>query len=343
MFTFKKNKDSLAVAKITGGKLKNKIIYINPKDEDNSTTTNVVVKKSSINKTNLWCPYCYKPFSRRDALMRHLETSCRKREYQAYIKENIPFHVDNYLNEKFGLDSESDSENDDSEDEYKTKINTNKSFNELTLPSGKFQALPNFDRREIVYISGAQGSGKSYYAAQYLKEFVKMFPDKKIYLFSRVEDDEAFRGIEMIRYPLDETFLEHTIDCKKELKNSMCVFDDIDSIQNKKISEAVLKLRDDVIMSGRDQTNGGQDIYCIVTNHQTTDYRETRDILCNATSITLFCKNGGNLYGANRCLKYYCGLDKKQSDKIFKLNSRWVTIYRNYPNYVISENKIYKL
>jgi hypothetical protein len=342
MFTFKKNKYNLAIAKIEKkddkSKKKNKrILYLDIKNIDGKSSKNMEEDDIKEDDTyRLICCHCLKRFSRPDYVKRHQKYSCKMNQF-----ENI---IDNHLKKILNLEKEDESDSNSENEETIIKAKE-KSFNEHTLIKKEiFIPLPNFDKREVVYIAGGQDSGKSYYASEYIKEFEKMFPDKKIYLFSRVNEDEAFSKIKRIkRIKLDEEFLNNITDCKKDLYNSICIFDDIDSIIDKRISDAIKKLRDDVIMSGRDQTNGKGDIYCIVTNHQTTDYRSTRDILANATSVTIFPQNRGNIYGANRCLKYYCGLNKEQIDKIYSLDSRWVTIYRNRPNYVISEKKIYKL
>ena len=170
-----------------------------------------------------------------------------------------------------------------------------------------------------------------------------MFPDKTINIFSRVENDENLDKIKGIRrFKLDKLFYEDPIDCKKELMNSICIFDDVDSIQDSKISNAVEKLQNDILLCGRDQKNEGNDIYIICTSHQVTDYKKTRQILNEATNIIIFPKSTG-VYGIRRGLKYYVGLDNKQIETIIEEPSRWVNIKKRFPMYVMTENKVYSL
>lgn len=51
---------------------------------------------------------------------------------------------------------------------------------EITLKDGELQIIPNPNaEREQLYISAPTGSGKSYFAAQYMEEWKNMFPDFK--------------------------------------------------------------------------------------------------------------------------------------------------------------------
>lgn len=70
-----------------------------------------------------------------------------------------------------------------------------------------------------------------------------------------------------------------------------------------------------------------------------SNYRSTRQILNEATSITFFPKSSGT-YHIKNYLKTYAGLDKSQIQKILKISSRWITIYRTYPSYIVWEHGI---
>ena len=77
----------------------------------------------------------------------------------------------------------------------------------------------------------------------------------------------------------------------------------------------------------------------IFTSHLSCAGNETKLILCEAHSITIFPKNAGN-----RSLKYlldsYFGLDKYQINYIKNAkNSRWITIIKTYPSVLISEKE----
>lgn len=212
----------------------------------------------------------------------------------------------------------------------------NKYYKNIELSDGKLMQLPNKDTREINYICGPSGSGKSTYTAKYINEFVDMFPKHKIFLFSKVDDDDAFNDVDILKIDLDESLYEDPIDVD-ELKNSLTIFDDIATIKDKNILNAVIDLQNDILETGRHKN-----IYVCSTNHQLSNYKQTRTLLNESHNITFFPSSGATYY-IKEFLKKYMGLSKEQIDKIFNLKSRWVTIHRNYPMYVIYERGIYML
>jgi ABC-type dipeptide/oligopeptide/nickel transport system ATPase component len=64
------------------------------------------------------------------------------------------------------------------------KIDKNEiGFEDLNLSEGfQFQIIPDMNKeREILYIAGSSGSGKSYFCKEYLKEYIKLHPKKLKY------------------------------------------------------------------------------------------------------------------------------------------------------------------
>ena len=53
--------------------------------------------------------------------------------------------------------------------------------------------------RQILYVSGASGSGKSYYASSYIKEYVKMFPKNDVFVVSSVDKDKQLDSIKNVK------------------------------------------------------------------------------------------------------------------------------------------------
>ena len=52
--------------------------------------------------------------------------------------------------------------------------------------------LPDLEKRNIVYIAGPSGSGKSYVSAEYCRCYHMFFPNRQIFLFSKKGEDPAF-------------------------------------------------------------------------------------------------------------------------------------------------------
>ena len=203
---------------------------------------------------------------------------------------------------------------------------------------GVIQPLPRFDKTERCYVAGQTECGKTYYVKHYLNQLQKVFPKKKIFIFSDVESDPEIDDLKnLTRFTLDEELLEKEPIKPEIFKESICLFDDIDSIQNPKLLKYVQALRDSILRRGRHE-----DISCIVTSHLLTNYKDTRIILNECNNITIFCRSGSS-YGIKYLLKHYIGLDKKQIQHILDLPSRWVTINKNSPQYVIYEKGVFIL
>lgn len=213
----------------------------------------------------------------------------------------------------------------------------NKSKKELIIyDDGQILPLPNYFKPERTYICGPSDSGKSYYISMYIEQLKKIYPKRDIFLFSDVKEDKVLDNYNPLRISLDEKFLDDEID-SESLKNSIVIFDDIDSISNKKIKQKVSNLRDSLLTRGRHE-----DISVVVTNHSCTNYGFTKVVLNECNSITFFPKSGST-GGIKYMLTKYVGLDNDQIKKIFSLPSRWITIYKHSPMYIIYEKGIYVL
>lgn len=202
---------------------------------------------------------------------------------------------------------------------------------------GQINVLPYFNGTDRCYISGQTMCGKSYWCLKYAKLYEKVHKKNKIYLFTDNTDDDTYDSIKNItKFKLDNKLLEleEPIEPSK-FEDSLCIFDDIDSIQDKKILIYVNNLRDSIVKKGRHNN-----ISCLCTNHLNTDYKNTRILLSQSNLITVYCRSGSS-DGIKYLLKKYGGIDKKVREKILKLPSRWVSISLNHPQYVIYEKGIF--
>jgi hypothetical protein len=79
-------------------------------------------------------------------------------------------------------------------------------------------------------------------------------------------------------------------------------------------------------------------IYCIITSHlvNPNERKDSRTIWNEAHTVTIFPRSG-NRHGMNYALKNYIGLDNKMIDKVLSVPSRWVTIGKQYPMYILHE------
>lgn len=200
----------------------------------------------------------------------------------------------------------------------------------------KFQCIPNPEtERQILYITGRSGSGKSHYTLHYCMEYKRMFPKRNVYLFSALTEDstlDKLQGLQRIK--LTDEFCNEDIT-SEDFKNSMVIFDDTDVISDKKIRNKVNAIMNNILQVGRHHNTS-----CIITTHTACNGKDTKVILNEAHSITIFPNGLGN-----RTMKYlldsYLGLDKEQCKRIKKLESRWVSICKTFPMTIISEKEAY--
>ena len=209
----------------------------------------------------------------------------------------------------------------------------------VSIGGGKIQPLPDMSNIERIFVSGPSGSGKSTYISRYLVEVRKQDPEAEIFVVSRVKNDPAFKHIK------DITYVEITNDLiydplrPEEFANPnghqvYMIVDDIDTINDKKTRESVRSFLHDLLECGRHMK-----INVLYTNHHLTNASKTKTLLNEATRIVVFPKSGAT-YQIRRLLKEYVGLGSKKSNDLMTLNSRWLSISRLYPIYVIHEKGI---
>jgi hypothetical protein len=212
----------------------------------------------------------------------------------------------------------------------------------IDLPNGQiFQQVPNEKepnhklRRRIIYTSGKSGSGKTYYTADYVREYVRQSPKNRILLFSSLESDETLDEIKQVRRVkvktagfVNETF---TID---QFKDTLVIFDDTDCIKDKGITAQINHIADIVLQTGR-HTNTSM----IFTSHLSCAGKSTQLILCESHSIVFF-PSAMTSHALNYLCTTYIGLDKKQVKMIQKDKSRWVTYFKGCPPVLMFKNKM---
>lgn len=205
---------------------------------------------------------------------------------------------------------------------------------DITIFDGEIQPIPRIDSRECIYIAGPSGSGKSTYTANYAKEYMRIFPKNRVIVFSRVERDEVLDKLHPTRILINEELIEDPID-PSELSNSLVIFDDTDTIPDKILKTAITNLKNDLLETGRHE-----DIYVAITSHLISNYRETRTVLNEAHSITLF-PAGGSTYSIKYVLKNYGGMNPAEIQKVITLPSRWITLKKTYPQAIIYNKGAY--
>ncbi len=205
---------------------------------------------------------------------------------------------------------------------------------DFELIDGTIQPLMNIDERSVNYIAGPAGSGKSFYSAQLIKLYQKIYPEKELFIFSRTnaKNDPSLAQLKGSQVEIGEKLLDNPIDIEKQLTGGcILLFDDCGTIQNDKLKKIIEKLMADIMEVGRKMG-----ITIIITNHLVipNEKKFARTVLNEAQMITFFPRSGSSQQ-IRYALKTYFGLTTKQIDDILALNSRWVTVSKNYPMFVL--------
>lgn len=189
-------------------------------------------------------------------------------------------------------------------------------------------------KREVYYIAGQSGSGKSYFARMIAENYKKLYPDREVYLISKLQEDETLDKMKIgkpKRIKLDS--LVEDYPKLEEFKDCMVIFDDFDTL-DAPYDKVVLKLIEDVCIMGR-HTNTS----CLILSHYLTNYKKTRLILNEAHHLVLY-----PLSTSTKAMTYvatnYAGLEPEHI-KEFKRLGRWIMIKKSYPCYIISAQKAF--
>lgn len=197
---------------------------------------------------------------------------------------------------------------------------------EIVLQEGELTTM--FDttlERQVFMIAGMSGSGKSTYTAGLCRTYKKQFPNNKIILFSNKPSDPVFDRLEYVeRIIINEELLIDPITLN-EIQESLVIFDDVEYSAMKDIDKELDRIRDLILQQGRSFK-----VSFIYISHQANNYKQTRTILNECNSVTIF-PSMTTRYSLNYLLNKYFGFDKNQITKIVRLPSRWVTIFKSPP------------
>jgi type IV secretory pathway VirB4 component len=215
-------------------------------------------------------------------------------------------------------------------------------YESIGLEDGKMRMLMDYFSRKVYFIAGPAGSGKTTFAANLIKDYLKMYPDCEFYFISRTigNDDPALKGLKINQIRLDDSLINNPINIEKEIgKRSIFFFDDCNTITDEKLKSYVEKLMYDIMEVGRKLN-----INIIITQHllNSSEKKLGRAIMNELNFMTFFPRSG-SAHSINYCLKTYFGLTKKHIDHILNLPSRSVTISKNYPMYILYDKGIYIL
>ena len=213
-------------------------------------------------------------------------------------------------------------------------------FNSYRDPSVNFSLIPTReeDQRDSIYVCGPSGAGKSTFARSYIINFKKMFPKRPIFIFSKIDQDKAYDDLPIKRIDLEDLVQDDIEDDEniylEKLRDSLCVFDDIDQLTNKEVKKVVESIQSQILELGRHYN-----IYIVSLRHVMLDYKKTRTLLNEANKVVFFQGSKNNII--KQYLGRYCGFSSKEIAKITANKDRWKCINTGYPGYILTEHSIF--
>jgi len=204
----------------------------------------------------------------------------------------------------------------------------------LRIPDDStFQLIPSPDptKREIWYIAGASGSGKSYIARQLAEGYKKLFPSRDVYLISKLNEDSTLDTMKVGKPKrISIQSLVDDYPSVDEFRDCMVIFDDYDTFQGAE-GKTVQTLIDDLAIQGR-HTN--TTMLCLT--HYITNYKKTRLLLNEATHFVIY-PQATSYHALKYLLATHIGMDQDQIKELRKLG-RWISVSKNYPQYLVSQH-----
>jgi energy-coupling factor transporter ATP-binding protein EcfA2 len=205
--------------------------------------------------------------------------------------------------------------------------------------NNEFHLMPRNDgERELIYITGSSGCGKTTFIKNYCELYHKIYPKSPIYLFSEKLEDPSIDILKYInRIIIDENINEIAeIPLENYLPNTLLLFDDYDDLQKQYLTP-IQNLISRVLKLGRQYK-----ISAMIVSHliNPTKNREFNRNILMEVQKTIFFKND-NTYGNKYYLKTYGGMDKKQIDNVLSKDTRYIIFNNRYPNYFITKKEIF--
>lgn len=199
--------------------------------------------------------------------------------------------------------------------------------------NGYIQPLPPSESFRMG-VFGPSGVGKSYFIGKFIEEYHKLYKKNFVYIFCPILDDPAYPKEDYVKYVrIEDSIVEHPLNVL-EFTHSLCIFDDIEGITNKKHQIAVQVFRDECYQIGRKQF-----ISTIAVHHVILAGKLTQIIHNESDYTVMFPKS--NFSAIKNMVTRYYGFAKDQVEYIRNVKSRWIFIRRSYPTCIVSEQDIH--
>lgn len=301
--SFDKTKGAKPIACVKGGDFAGKVLFLHEDDHKGTKPKNEISANNYTNELRT-----LKPNERVQLINRLSEARSKGLEPDQIIGEGA---LGKQIYERILAD-----------DAKSTKIELNDTSSFSILPS------PDPQKREVFYIAGASGSGKSHIAKGIAELYKQLHPNREVYLISKLQEDST---LDSMKPPPKRINIQTLIDDYPDLdefKDCCIIFDDYDTFVGP-AEKVVQKLIDDLATMGR-HTN--TTMLCL--SHYLTNYKKTRLLLNEATHLIVY-PMATSFHALGYLLKTHLGMSKEDCRELKKLG-RWVCLHKNYPQWLVS-------
>jgi hypothetical protein len=224
--SFEKGKDADAIAVVRGGDYDGELLYLNT--DDHKPTREI---KKPINASHYMKGLrSIKPAERVKVMNQIVEA------VEKGLTEDSLLGLPNDAKKVFNL--------------IKKERETDKG---VELPDDSvFQPIPSADakKRQVWYVAGQSGAGKSFFARGIAENYKKLYPEREVYLISKLQEDETLDKMKIGKPK--RISLQSLVDDPPELeefRDCLVIMDDWDTL-DKPYFNVVHKLIEDLCIMG---------------------------------------------------------------------------------------------
>jgi hypothetical protein len=222
--SFTGGKDARPLAVVKGGANNKEVVYLHTEDGVAGKRPAPVLRRSTFLKDLTG----YKP-AEKIRIFTRLEEALRK-----------------------GLDPESLSEPPAIIDVYKRMKRETDRNDKIELDDeGMMDLVPSPDpkKREVWYIAGASGSGKSWVAKGLAQHYKKCFPEREVYLASKLTEDSTLDALKFLKRINIQSFVDDYPKLE-EFTDCMLIVDDWDTLTGD-LYKVIHKIIEDICIMGK--------------------------------------------------------------------------------------------
>lgn len=305
--SFSGGKDARPLAIVKGGENNKEVVYLHTEDGVAGKKPAPVLRRSTFLKDLTG----YKP-AEKIRIFTRLEEALRKGLEPESLSEPAPV-IEIYKRMKREVERNDKIELDD---------------------EGMMDLLPSPDpkKREVWYIAGASGSGKSFVARGLAQHYKKSFPDREVYLVSKLTEDATLDVLKFLKRVNIQSFVDDYPKLE-EFQDCMVIFDDFDTLTGD-TQKVVEKIIDDLAIMGR---HSNTTMLCL--SHYLTNYKKTRLLLNEATHVVVYPLST-SYHALRYLLRNYCGVEDDKIKDLKRTGSRWLCFLKHYPQIAITQKSV---